>query len=70
MNGFFRCDVIDIDDVIDIRFCLRQQMWINYISFESSNQEKANDVSCTIVNAISSEISTFNMKQNGGLGLK
>ncbi len=42
---FYRYDVINIDDVIDCKFCLRQQIEIDYISFKSPFQDKANDAS-------------------------
>ena len=42
---FYRYDVKNIDDVIDFKFCLRQQILINYISFESPAQKKGNGAS-------------------------
>ncbi len=39
---FYRYDVMNIDDVIDFKFCFRQQILLNYISFESPCQNKAN----------------------------
>ncbi len=42
---FYRNDVIHINDVIDFKSYLRQQILINYTSFKSPYQNKANDAS-------------------------
>ncbi len=53
---FYRYDVINIDDVIDFKFCLRQQILINYISFKSPCQNKANGASSKSLCGIAAEI--------------
>ena len=53
---FYRYDVINIDDVIDFKFCLRQQILINCISFESPCQNKANGASSKSLCHIVAEI--------------
>ena len=58
---FYRYDVINIDDAIDFKFCLRQQIQINYTSFKSPHQNKANGASIKSLCGIVAEISENNL---------
>ena len=41
--SYSKNDIMNVNDVIDIKFCWCQQVSKNYISSESSHQEQSND---------------------------